>query len=56
MAGKGSAPRKDPTGSAKKKYEDNWDRIFAKKEKGELTKLPEDKIFYENGINFSSKK
>lgn len=29
--GKGSAMRKDPTGKARKKFDEGWDRIFGKK-------------------------
>ena len=56
MAGKGSAPRKDPAGVQRERYEDNWDRIFRKKKEGSLTQMSEKKEFHENGINYSPEK
>ena len=36
MAGKGSAPRRDRDGSAKNRFDANYDRIFGKKDDDEL--------------------
>ena len=53
MAGKGSAPRKDQNGSAKKKYDSNWDRIF---KSSNLTQVSEKAEFHENGVSYTPKK